>query len=139
MDHLFQRIGQHKEKVILGFAYATCDVIATNYLTSGTYPVGDNYFAAIRQKIVESLLDYPSAEELATAKTALLAAAKMSGWSHDDCCFAENATPVGGNAPENHWRATELLDENVFLSGGLRGIITPAKVATVARRMTCWS
>ena len=26
MDHLFQRIGQHKEKVILGFAYATCDV-----------------------------------------------------------------------------------------------------------------
>ena len=84
MDHLFQRIGQHKEKVVLGFAYATCDVIATNYLTSGTYPIGDNYFAAIRQKIVESLLDYPSAEELASAKTALLAAAKMSGWTHDD-------------------------------------------------------
>ena len=50
MDHLFQRIGQHKEKVILGFAYATCDVIATNYLTSGTYPIGDNYFAAIRRR-----------------------------------------------------------------------------------------
>ena len=74
LDHLFRLVTLNKDKVILGFANATCDVIATNYLTSGKYPTDDNYFAAIRKKIVEGLLDYPSAAELATAKKALLAA-----------------------------------------------------------------
>ena len=96
LNHLFQRVNLNKNKVIHGFAHAMCDVIATNYLTSGEYPTKDNYFAAIRMRIVESLLDYPSAAELATAKAALQAAATRSGWKHDDCCFAENATAVQG-------------------------------------------
>ena len=33
LDHLFLRVTQNKDKVILGFANATCDVIAANYLT----------------------------------------------------------------------------------------------------------
>ena len=42
LDHLFLRVTQNKDKVILGFANATCDVIAANYLTSGKYPTDDN-------------------------------------------------------------------------------------------------
>ena len=83
---------------------------------------------------MESLLDYPSAAELATAKATLQAAATRSGWTHGECCFAENATAVQGDDPANHWRETELLDENVFLSGGLRSIIAPAKVVTVLKQ-----
>ena len=35
LNHLFQRVNLNKDKVIHGFANAMCDVIATNYLTSG--------------------------------------------------------------------------------------------------------
>ena len=31
LDHLFRLVTLNKDKVILGFANATCDVIATNY------------------------------------------------------------------------------------------------------------
>eukprot|EP01045_Picozoa_sp_COSAG04_P020752 COSAG04_NODE_2161_length_4653_cov_10.099473_2_plen_245_part_00 len=51
-DHLFQRVTQDKGKVIDGFANAMSEVVAASYLASGTYPVEDRYFVAIRKKVV---------------------------------------------------------------------------------------